>query len=341
MTTPLIQVHLPVDATEPGEFFAGNGAEPAYHEVYAALADAVPTWTRLAAHRRAEIRSWAVVLLAAAPGEAAARALRDRLTAEPERGIRAEILLGLALHEVDADTCRTVERHLADDDPLLRFCAALTWVRKQQFPADAGAPILVEALCGDLDATGFGSLYLGEGDPTTDAATLALLPPEQAETLLAGLCAALDEVNSIDAVSVANALLDIVFPTEAYGDGEPLTGAQRTVIRAPTAPTPGSSTSTCTRCCAATGCRATPTNSEPSPTPRPLPNRPGCSSGNGLPVQGKWSMFSSIRCGGGRAGRRRLAEVGPQGCTDTSKGPRPSPPTQPGVGAAIHVGGAR
>ncbi|MFF2660776.1 toxin-antitoxin system YwqK family antitoxin [Kitasatospora sp. NPDC058032] len=228
-----ILADLPADDTDPDEHFADHGAESAYHEVYTVLADTVPTWTGQAAHEDAGIRRLAVVLLAAAPGDAAAKALHGRLTVEPESRIRAEILLGLALHEAGPDTLRALERHLADDDPLLRFCAALTWVRTHRSPARPGAGPLVEALRGDLDAAGFADLYLGSGDPATDAATaLALLPSEQAEPLLAELCAVLDEVNAIDAVSVANALLDIVFPTEAYDDGEPLTDAQRTVIRA-------------------------------------------------------------------------------------------------------------
>ncbi|MFE6871083.1 hypothetical protein ACFVFS_31570 [Kitasatospora sp. NPDC057692] len=224
---------LSADSTDPDEDFAESGAESAYYEVFTVLADAVPTWAGQAAHEHPGIRRRAVVLLAAAPGEEAAAALHDRLALEPEPRIRAEILLGLGLHETRADTLGALERHLADDDPLLRYCAALTWVRTRRSPAHRSARTLIEVLRGDLEAPGFEGLYLGAGDPTTDAATtLALLPPEQAEPLLAELCAALDEVNAIDAVTVAGALLDIVFPTEAYDGEEPLTSAQRTVIRA-------------------------------------------------------------------------------------------------------------
>ena len=60
---------------------------------------------------------------------------------------------------------------------------------------------------------------------------MALLPPEQAGGHLARLCAALDEVDAVNAVSVASALLDIVFP-EGYDQDEPLTGPQRQVIAA-------------------------------------------------------------------------------------------------------------
>ncbi|MFF2350538.1 hypothetical protein ACFVVL_12215 [Kitasatospora sp. NPDC058115] len=219
--------------TGPEEHFADSGAEPAYHEIYRSLADAVPVWAGQAADPDARIRRAAVALLAAAPGGVAAGALHERLALEPEPGIRAEILLGLALHEAGPDILRALERHLADDDPLLRFCAALTWVRTHRSPARPGARPLIELLRGELDVTGFDELYLGAGDPATDAATaLALLPSEQAEPLLGELCAVLDEVNAIDAVAVAGALLDIVFPIEAYTDGEPLTEAQRTVIRA-------------------------------------------------------------------------------------------------------------
>ncbi|MFI2433050.1 hypothetical protein [Streptomyces sp. NPDC018693] len=60
--------------------------------------------------------------------------------------------------------------------------------------------------------------------------TLALLPPEEAGAHLADLCAILGKIDPINAVSVANALLDVVFPTEAYQAGDPLTDAQRAVI---------------------------------------------------------------------------------------------------------------
>ncbi|MEV8517115.1 hypothetical protein [Dactylosporangium sp. NPDC051484] len=228
----LVHASLPGDATNPAEHLAEHGAESAYHEVLTSLADAVPTWTRLAAHRRARFRRRAVTLLAAAPGAAAADALRDRLATEPKRKIRAAILLGLALHDTDPQTRQALQQHLSGDDPLLRFCAALTWVRQHHTPAADGVRVLVDALRGDLVPTGYGSLFLG-GEPLTDVATaLALLPADQAGEQLTGLCAVLDQVNAVDAVSVANALLDIVFPTAAYQEGDPLTDPQRTVIRA-------------------------------------------------------------------------------------------------------------
>ncbi|MEV6929558.1 hypothetical protein AB0M46_34405 [Dactylosporangium sp. NPDC051485] len=220
-----IHASLPGDATN-------HGAECAYHEVLTSLADAVPTWTRLAAHRRAGLRRRAVTLLAAAPGAAAADALRDRLATEPKRKIRAAILLGLALHDSGPQTRQALQPHLRGDDPLLRFCAALTWVRQHHTPAADGVRVLVDALRGDLVPTGYGSLFLGE-EPLTDVTTaLALLPADQAGAQLTELCAVLDQVNAVDAVSVANALLDIVFPTAAYQEGDPLTDPQRTVIRA-------------------------------------------------------------------------------------------------------------
>jgi hypothetical protein len=228
----LIHANLPTNAAKPAKHFAKHGAEGAYYEVLTSLADAVPTWTRLAAHAGAEFRHRAVVLLAAAPGAAAAHALRDRLASEPERKIRAEILLGLALHDADPQTRHAVEPHLTGDEPLLRFCAALTWIRKQQAPADGAIQVLLDALRGDLVPTGYGSLFLG-ADSLTDVTTaLALLPADQTGAYLTELCAILDQVNAAEAVDVANALLDIVFPTAAYQEGDPLTDPQRTVIHA-------------------------------------------------------------------------------------------------------------
>jgi hypothetical protein len=82
------------------------------------------------------------------------------------------------------------------------------------------------------DATGFEELYLCSDSATADAATtLALLPAEQAAAHLARLCAALDRVGAVDAISVAGALLDIVFPN-GYQEAEPLSHHQRRVVGA-------------------------------------------------------------------------------------------------------------
>lgn len=63
-------------------------------------------------------------------------------------------------------------------------------------------------------------------------AAISLLPPELAAEQLSGLCGALDEVDALNAAAVASALLDIVFPAEAYQPGAPLTGNQRSTIEA-------------------------------------------------------------------------------------------------------------
>ncbi|MFF3553881.1 toxin-antitoxin system YwqK family antitoxin [Streptomyces tsukubensis] len=122
--------------------------EDAYHEIFTSLAGAVPVWRALAAHPRSDLRHLAVVLLAAAPGEAAAGVLDERLDAEPSAGIRAEILLGLALHAPGPRNRRALERHLTDADPLLRRCAALSWSR-QGYAAAGDAARTVTARPGD------------------------------------------------------------------------------------------------------------------------------------------------------------------------------------------------
>ncbi|SHN45188.1 hypothetical protein [Cryptosporangium aurantiacum] len=153
---------LPADGVDAPAHLAAANVDPDYAEVYAALAETVPTWARLAADPDPDVRRWGVVLLAAAPGPHAVRTLHDRLAVEPERWIRAEILLALAAR--DPGDAAAVEPFLADDDPLLRCCAALTWIRHRWLPDDEAVRALVDA----PDLSGYGRLFYGSGDPRVD-----------------------------------------------------------------------------------------------------------------------------------------------------------------------------
>ncbi|MFJ8229968.1 toxin-antitoxin system YwqK family antitoxin [Streptomyces sp. NPDC094448] len=150
--------------------YTDYGWEDAYHEIFTSLAGAVPVWRALAAHPRADLRQLAVVLLAAAPGEAAAAVLYERLTAEPAAGIRAEILLGLALHEPGPRNLQSLERHLTDPDPLLRLCASLSHHRQGYAPAgDTDRTVTAPAEDG-LDPARYHRLRLaGDELPTPSA----------------------------------------------------------------------------------------------------------------------------------------------------------------------------
>jgi hypothetical protein len=144
----------------------------------------------------------------------------------------ADILLGLALHPGEA-TRQLQERFLGEEDPLLRFCAALSWVRNAISPPAPALPILIEALTGHPGLDGFGAMFLAVGSAPTDAiGALALLPPELARECLAEMCAALDGAGPLGSVEIARALLDIVFRAGGYSDDTPLTDDQATVVRA-------------------------------------------------------------------------------------------------------------
>ncbi|MEW1550302.1 toxin-antitoxin system YwqK family antitoxin [Streptomyces tsukubensis] len=229
-------------AEDPADFFGKNGVEPAYHEIYTRLGAATPTWVRLAAGGPGisrEAQQTAFHLLAAAPDEAAAAALRDRLAAEAaregderDRENLGDLLLCLGLAPGD-ETRALVEPFLGDEDPLLAFCAALTWVRIGGNPLPDALPLLVSALDDTTGLDGYGAHWFAEDSASADALdVLSQLPPEHSRGCLDEMCALLDGANSFTAPSLARSLLDIVFPEEAYQDGAPLTADQRRVVLA-------------------------------------------------------------------------------------------------------------
>ncbi|MEU5977608.1 hypothetical protein [Streptomyces sp. NPDC047315] len=227
-----------VDVEDPPAHFGKAGVEPAYHEIYTRLSAATPTWARLAgdAGKPRKTRQIAVHLLAAAPGEEATAALRDRLAVEAaqegerDREILADLLLCLGLAPGDA-TRALVEPFLKDHDPLLAFCAALTWVRIGAHPLPDALPLLTDALSDPSDLDGFGAHWFAEGDASADAlSALARLAPEHSGDCLDEMCALLGKASSFTAPSLARSLLDIVFPTDAYAEGAPLTDDQRKVV---------------------------------------------------------------------------------------------------------------
>ncbi|MFE7840829.1 toxin-antitoxin system YwqK family antitoxin [Streptomyces sp. NPDC057474] len=230
----------PTDAGKPAEHFTEHDVEGAYHEIYTHLAAATPTWARLAADGPGisrKTRQIAVHLLAAAPGQDAAAALRACLAVETQRDgerdhrILADLLLCLALAPGEA-TRELLEPFLTDEDPLLCFCAALTWVRTAATPATPALPLLAAALTDPSELDEFGAFFLAEGSAPTDAiGAFSLLPPEHSRDSLTQMCTALDKASTFGSPQVARALLDIVFPTAAYSDGEPLTDDQRTVVQ--------------------------------------------------------------------------------------------------------------
>ena len=222
------------DDADPAAYFAANGTEPAYHEVLSVLEAATPLWTEWAGHPSTEVRDRALQLLAVTPGDAARAALVDRLRSEPLPELRADALLGLALHQPDDAVRAVLAEHLGGDDALLRFCAALSWLRQPDL-GDNGpaADVLVAALTTQDGLDDFPGLAFSAGEVTADASTaLALLPAAEAEHHVTRLGAALDEVTAINAASVAKALLDVAFPTDAYETGADLTGPQRVAVEA-------------------------------------------------------------------------------------------------------------
>lgn len=163
-----VHAELPGDGTDPRDFYERHDVDPDYAEVYAVLAETVGTWARLATDPVREIRHWGITLLAASPGPEADRALRSRLLAEPDRRIRAEILLALGMHGAE---CADLRPYLHGDDPLLRFCAASTWIRKRLKPEDDA----LRTLRGHADLVGYEGLFYGSGDPLIDVEELVEL----------------------------------------------------------------------------------------------------------------------------------------------------------------------
>lgn len=156
-------------------------------------------------------------------------ALVERLRSEPERHLRGDILLALALHHPD----RAVLEPYLSDDALLRVAAALTWVRTHIEPYEPAARVLLDCLTGAIEPEPWGDLFLGGGDAKSDAAsTLTLLPAKQAAEHLDGMCGALASTDGKNAVAIAGALLQLVFGTSEWEEGEKLSPTQRRVLEA-------------------------------------------------------------------------------------------------------------
>lgn len=224
-----VRIHRPADA-DPAEHFSEHDAEPAFAAVLDAMTAAVPTWEAAARGSDAG-RQWATILLGVADDPHAAAVLCE-LTAYPEPVIRAEALLALALHPSAPALPAALDRALTDLDPTVRFCAALTRIRTAGTPLDP-AVACVLAVLGGGEVPLHGALFLSAGLPLTDAVgALSMLPPDHVTALVPRLGQCIDEVDSLGAVSVTAALLDVVFPRRAWDGETPLDEAQRTAVTA-------------------------------------------------------------------------------------------------------------
>ena len=227
-----VHKNLPEDAEDPVEYFHEREIEGSYHEVFTAIDHHVETWEFLARHERADIRLWAIVLLGLASGDRARSALAAVFADEPETRLRAECLLMLGLHESDDEFRALLAEIIAGDDPLLRFCAALTWLHTRSEPRNDAAAALLAVLTGEIEPEAYAGLFMTSGELAADAASmLCQLPPEESQALLTSLCEVLEAVDAVNAVRVTGALLDVVF-LEAYDEDTPLTAPQRQAIAA-------------------------------------------------------------------------------------------------------------
>ncbi|MET8831764.1 hypothetical protein ABZX40_38500 [Streptomyces sp. NPDC004610] len=217
---------------DPAAFYARSGTEPAYHEIYTCLAAAVPTWTRLAREGSGRVRELARHLLAAAPGEKAATALRACMTRElarpgdRDRATLSDLLLCLS-QAPGAATDALVEPFLDDHDPLLVYCASRTWAKTGATPETRAFPLQTHAL-----PSLPGPDTPGAHPPTGPRVALCDLSPEEFGHYLTGLCALLDSAGPYVAADLTWLLLEAAFPDGGYGLGAPLTPQQHGVVTA-------------------------------------------------------------------------------------------------------------
>ncbi|MFI6501806.1 hypothetical protein [Nonomuraea typhae] len=105
------------------------------------------------------------------PRPANVPALRACLATEPDRLLRADLLLGLALHPGEA-TGELLRPFLDDEDPLVRFCAGLTWIRAEGGPGTPAVPAVTAAITGAAGLDAFGGLFLAPADAYAEGEAL-------------------------------------------------------------------------------------------------------------------------------------------------------------------------
>lgn len=219
---------------------AGEAAD--YVDVYRSLSENLPLWKQIVLADPPVtpiLRRLALHLIAFAPGDEADATLRGlRSTYETVRAVDglaglaevelAELLLclGLSSRSGDLDVLRV---YLADPRPLVRLAAARTWVRVADQAAGDAVGVLLEALT-STEMEGYEVCYLAEGSAATGAAAaLSELPPGLALQAVRQVCAVLHAAGSTEGLTVARALLDVVFP-HGFDEDEPLTEGQRAAI---------------------------------------------------------------------------------------------------------------
>ncbi|MCL2091465.1 MAG: hypothetical protein FWH11_09670 [Micrococcales bacterium] len=213
-----------------------------YVEVYRSLAENLAAWQQIVLDGPTvpnKARWLALHLIAFAPGAEADQTLRD-LVPVYEEAVQAgrdlwelaELLLCLGVAGTRPGVLDVLRAYLGDPRPLVRFAAARTWIRLAGDAAVEAVDTVLDALTStELDA--YRVCYLAEGSAATAAATaLSELPPALADQAVNQVCAVLQDARASDAVTIARALLDVVFPRRGYDEGTPLTPGQRTAIRA-------------------------------------------------------------------------------------------------------------
>ncbi len=236
----------PPNKSKAAKHYRRNDTEPAYYEIYAAINSSADLWISLSSDDNEAVRGGAQVLRALVVDDVARAAELAAAANEPSRHLRAGVVLSLACRAAllavadpnrwgdDPELINSLNPMISSDaDPLIRFCAALTWLRSGLEPIDCAVSVVLDVLHGRFDPEGFDCLYLGSGSAITDAiGCLREVPLSYATPILPQLCQALEDVDPINAISVASALLDIVFPDEAHKESRPFTQAQRTVVGA-------------------------------------------------------------------------------------------------------------
>ncbi len=214
---------------EDGQAFFAEDSQDAFGSIYHAIASASKTGMRLLNSDRPKSRISGATMLALSNQQEANDALLEVFSTADEQ-LRSEILHLFRLFTCSEKLEAILDETLRSSVDLERFCAALTSIHiRNESLRQASLSVLEQALEGKLNTESYAELLLADEAPIASA--LRKLPSDNVVDYVSLLCELFDKANAIAAINIADALLDIVFPNDAY-DGEELKPHQKQVIAA-------------------------------------------------------------------------------------------------------------